>query len=1095
MRNHYRILGIRSDATREEIKDAWNFSVKAFHPDKFATSSARQQTIAQERTKAINEAYEVLFNPVKRANYDWQYAKERSTHAAAPPPPPPPRPQPPPPPTAQRPAHTTSGRERTRPTPPRKPAFNFRPTVEFLKNCVRRFKKGIANLTRKLSKGVLGTATFFASLMAKMSKATAEVFRWFYGKRLLAGGMILLLVGVGLGTALSSSQPPLLAKIHRLFTTVASSSSTTFTRLWHSTGKGNVPSSSLTKPNALTESDSTPGPSAGAAYELANQRLNGVQTPPPDESSAPDALVEASPHKDLGGSPEGPLMGISEVKTTETSDPEAETNLALEIGIKKQPGAVIDRNKVRILAFLYDVVNDKDIELTNANVSNEWLTKHDWSGTNPEVLLVRYGRVKNGGALSESALSAPAAKVRPGQTGRGSKGFSDSGQRKYLGYIVRVLYGDDLQAVQADPARLLQQFPLYKRPTVADSRSKFEQSQQAFRQRDFATALKLVKEADKAGPNQPVTLNLRGEILMQQGQFDNAEAAFKKAAKLDPKLRDAQYNLAQIPFKKKEYAKARDRFETLYKRIPGGEKNQAAELIKFKIYMALLMDGKESRAHSMMEEFQFTGDTPALYYAQAAWEYKHNNAQKAEEWTNSANKVYSPALNGVFADAFYDVGWLQRPEITRSEDGGKGTSHSQALEALARNDYKLVIPRVQKSADEGSAIGQTYLAWMYHNGKGVPQDYAKAVALYQKAADQGYAPAQSRLAFLLLNGEGVPKDYEKALTLLEKAAAQGDAGAQVNLAAAYAQGKGVPQDYKRALELYQKAADQGNAIAQNNLGWLYQSGQGVPKDLRKATELYQKAADQGNAPAQTSLAGLYQYGEGVPKDLGKAAELLTKAGEVYQKAADQGDAFAQNNLGWLYQSGQGVPKDLAKAAELYQKAADQGYAPAQVNLGWLYHEGKGVPQDYRKAVELYQIAADQGYPVGQAYLASAYVDGKGVSRDYRKGLDLFHKALDQRPHPNVLNDFAWFLATCPDAAQRNGKQAVEYATKACELTEWKSANLIGTLAAAYAETEDFDTALKYQKQAMDIPDSDYPSREEMARSIELYRQRKPYREQ
>ena len=200
--------------------------------------------------------------------------------------------------------------------------------------------------------------------------------------------------------------------------------------------------------------------------------------------------------------------------------------------------------------------------------------------------------------------------------------------------------------------------------TKAFARSKFEQSQQAFRQRDFVTALKLVDEADKVDPNQPATLNLRGEILMQQGQFDNAEAAFKKAAKLDPKLRDAQYNLAQIPFKKKEYSKARDRFETLYKRIPGGEKNQAAELIKFKIYMALLMDGKESRAHSMMEEFQFTGDTPALYYAQAAWEYKHNNAQKAEDWTNSANKIYSPALNGVFADAFYDVGWLQRPEGT-----------------------------------------------------------------------------------------------------------------------------------------------------------------------------------------------------------------------------------------------------------------------------------------------------------------------------------------------------------------------------------------------------------------------------------------------
>ena len=198
--------------------------------------------------------------------------------------------------------------------------------------------------------------------------------------------------------------------------------------------------------------------------------------------------------------------------------------------------------------------------------------------------------------------------------------------------------------------------------TKAAARSKFEQSQQALHQNDFATALKLVDQADQADPNQPSTLNLRGEILMQQQQFDQAEAAFKKAAKLDPKFREAQYNLAQIPFKKKDYAKAQERFETLYKRTPGGDKNQAAELIKFKIYMTLLLQGKESRAHSMMEEFQFTGDTPALYYAQAAWEYKHNNPEKAADWTGSANKIYSPALNSVFADAFYDVGWMQRPE-------------------------------------------------------------------------------------------------------------------------------------------------------------------------------------------------------------------------------------------------------------------------------------------------------------------------------------------------------------------------------------------------------------------------------------------------
>src|SRR5882724_4198302 len=220
-----------------------------------------------------------------------------------------------------------------------------------------------------------------------------------------------------------------------------------------------------------------------------------------------------------------------------------------------------------------------------------------------------------------------------------------------------------------------------KEKTKAVARSEFEQSQQALRQRDFSTALKLVDQADQADPNQPATLNFRGEILMQQQQFDQAEAAFKKAAKLDPKFREAQYNLAQIPFKKKDYAKARERFETLYKRTPGGDKNQAAELIKFKIYMTLLLEGKESRAHSMMEEFQFTGDTPALYYAQAAWEYKHNNPEKAADWTGSANKIYSPALNSVFADAFYDVGWMQRPEGSTAPALAFDTTNAGASQA------------------------------------------------------------------------------------------------------------------------------------------------------------------------------------------------------------------------------------------------------------------------------------------------------------------------------------------------------------------------------------------------------------------------------
>jgi tetratricopeptide (TPR) repeat protein len=204
------------------------------------------------------------------------------------------------------------------------------------------------------------------------------------------------------------------------------------------------------------------GPSAGAAYELADQRLKlGIATPAAADAGTASASLDAASQRDVGGNPEGPVMGITEVKASETPDPEAETNLALRIGIKKQPGAAIDHTKVKILVEFYDTVGDKDVKLTDADVNYEWLTpKHDWADIDPEVLSVSYLRPKIGVASPESSLSDAAATVRPGQKSRSSKGSdATSGQRKYLGYRIRIYYDDKLQAVQAEPSRLLKLFP------------------------------------------------------------------------------------------------------------------------------------------------------------------------------------------------------------------------------------------------------------------------------------------------------------------------------------------------------------------------------------------------------------------------------------------------------------------------------------------------------------------------------------------------------------------------------------------------------------------------------------------------------------
>jgi tetratricopeptide (TPR) repeat protein len=93
----------------------------------------------------------------------------------------------------------------------------------------------------------------------------------------------------------------------------------------------------------------------------------------------------------------------------------------------------------------------------------------------------------------------------------------------------------------------------------------------------------------------------------------------------------------------------------------------------------------------------------------------------------------------------------------------------------------------------------------------------------------------------------------------------------------------------------------------------------------------------------------------------------------------------------------------------------------------------------------------------------------------------------------AYNELAWLLATCPNAQARDGKKAVELATKACSLSKWKKYAYVDTLAAAYAEAGDFEQAVKYQKQAAAMDGIPEDNRTNVLNRIDLYRQHKPYR--
>jgi tetratricopeptide (TPR) repeat protein len=158
------------------------------------------------------------------------------------------------------------------------------------------------------------------------------------------------------------------------------------------------------------------------------------------------------------------------------------------------------------------------------------------------------------------------------------------------------------------------------------------------------------------------SLDVRGCVYMEQGNFAEAAKAFEAAHDTDGALFPPRIHAGDLLLRQKKFAEARDVYERLLI-----ETNilTSSERVRYGILITYLAERDERGGRTALEAVNFPTQTPAYYYAQAAWAFAHDRKSEARKWIATGERVFATDTESWFARPLYELGWIKKKPPAR----------------------------------------------------------------------------------------------------------------------------------------------------------------------------------------------------------------------------------------------------------------------------------------------------------------------------------------------------------------------------------------------------------------------------------------------